>query len=160
MSAFTQIVQRGTKFDDGSVNNKWRWEWLSKEVELTGPSGEKINQRIGIMYVRKASFPGKAVWILCNKEMQYGKRGLVCIVDHIKTGTHTSKSFTECGNQATLPGMAQYSLNTRSAAWRWHDSSSVVLEVIEPSLLLLWLDPLQCVLFIERYTSFERHWFC
>ncbi len=83
------IVQRGGEYDtdadktDPSVTNPWKWSWL----EFVPESGVRLGETF-----RKITKPGFALCILCNKEIKYGKRGRMSLVEHEGNDSHQSIS--------------------------------------------------------------------
>ena len=59
----SKIVNRGELFNDSSVPNKWKWEWLSKSVQV----GEQ-EQCIG-EHMRKIDVAGTARSLVCTKKL-------------------------------------------------------------------------------------------
>ena len=70
-------------YDDSSVTNKWKWEWMDKVVTQEGGASE----RAGI-FVRKVLTAGHAHCILCRSKIVYGSRGVIAITDHLKCRDH------------------------------------------------------------------------
>ena len=93
----SRIVNRGEFFDDSNVPNKWKWEWLSKSVQV----GEQ-EQRIG-QHMRKIDVAGTARCLVCTKEVAYGKRGIIALTEHVATKRHQD-TFRALQATTTLPG--------------------------------------------------------
>ena len=65
--------------------------------------GAVREERVGMRF-RKLDVPGQALCILCNKQVQYGSRGLVALTDHLTGQKHLKKSAAVESNQR-MPGM-------------------------------------------------------
>ena len=97
---------------DKDVGNKFKWQWLDHEIDLTksqpkkstaaatatsasSPAGSAvIRVRIGET-VKKAEEPGKAFCTLCHSLINYGSRGRVALVDHITNKKHKDQVFSQ-----------------------------------------------------------------
>ena len=100
MSCLSRTVNRvsGEAVEDGDIPNKWKWEWVSREVKV----GES-KQRIGDHF-RKVDSEGRmARCITCNKELSYAKRGITALVDHVNGKKHIDAMNANKGN-TTIPG--------------------------------------------------------
>ena len=91
--AARKIVQRGDKFDDTGVKNRWRWEWLEYKM-----NGENLRR-----YVRKLEPPGMAFCALCQKELNYSSRGRTALEVHFTTAKHR-EAETSLQANATIAG--------------------------------------------------------
>lgn len=80
--------------------NKFRYEWLSKSINIKLPDQE-TEVLVGDC-VQKVDVSGKAICSICNDFIYYGKRGYSAISDHIKTKKHRDKVFLKKSNY-TLP---------------------------------------------------------
>ena len=70
------------------IKEKWKWTWLDDSVEVTLPnSSEKVTCNFG-EFIRKINTPGKATCTLCDKLMNYGKRGKTTFKSHFLTEEH------------------------------------------------------------------------
>ena len=63
---------------DKSVKNKWCWPWMEHEHKGTCFSA----------YFRKLLKPGYALCVWCDKEVNYGGKGLSSLVQHSETAQH------------------------------------------------------------------------
>ena len=80
------MVNRGEKFDDHGCPNRWRWEWISEEVELR--EGESVwKERVG-RRLCKMDVKGQAWCLLCECTVSYASRGLRNLTDHFQTKKH------------------------------------------------------------------------
>lgn len=93
----TDIISRESVDDikalEEGVKNHWRWEWLEKNV-----NGIFLRETI-----RKLKGAGMAYCTLCHRELMYGSRGLVALVDHVKAKKHRIMLEMQKTNFA-LPG--------------------------------------------------------
>ncbi|GBM18112.1 Ectopic P granules protein 5 [Araneus ventricosus] len=75
------------------AKNPWRWEWLEKQAE-----GIHLYE-----IIRKLNKCGACYCIVCSKELAYGSRGFVALMDHVKSAKH--KSFLQTRKEHfALPG--------------------------------------------------------
>ena len=81
------VVNRGKKFDDSSCANKWKWEWMSVEMEVKAFEEVK-KERIGTRFW-KVGVAGAAWCIVCNKDVTCASGGVVTLTDHL----HTKRSI-------------------------------------------------------------------
>ena len=97
MATRSDIVFRtidDSNFDDSSVLNRWKWDWVNKEVD-----GERVGE-----FLRKLTQTGRAYCCLCRQELAYGNRGVTALTDHIKGHVH-SENLKSRTNNTTLQGM-------------------------------------------------------
>ena len=69
MSSVTKVVNRGDVFEELGIQNRWKWEWLSKVVEV-GETDEHIGTRFHKIV------HGAARCLVCSKDVAYGYRGI------------------------------------------------------------------------------------
>ena len=67
MSSMAKIVNRGDVFEEIVLQNKWKWEWLSKVVKV----GE-TDERIGTHF--RKIVHGTARYLICSRDVAYGNR--------------------------------------------------------------------------------------
>ena len=77
------IVERGKgpeqiRTIDKGIKNAWKWDWLEKDVD-----GVSLAENI-----RKLDRPGMAYCTVCQREINYGRRGLVALTDHCRVSKH------------------------------------------------------------------------
>ena len=63
MSSVAKVVNRGDVFEEIGIQNKWKWEWLSKVVKV-GETDEHIGT-----HFRKIDVRGTARCLVCSKVM-------------------------------------------------------------------------------------------
>ena len=99
------MVNRGETFDDHGCPNRWRWEWISEEVEIR--EGESVlKERVG-RQLRKIDVKGQAWCLHCECTVSYASRGLRNLTDHFQTKKHVKRVRGVLNNQR-LPGKAIY----------------------------------------------------
>ena len=97
------IVHRGSKFDTDDdktskeVTNPWKWSWMEYTVNCDGHV-----QRLGDT-IRKLTKVGTAMCVLCDKEIKYGSRGRIALVQHVSKDNH-QKVLKMRKNNSLLPG--------------------------------------------------------
>ena len=67
MSSVAKMVICGDIFEEFGMQNKWKWEWLSKVVKV----GE-TDERIGTHF--RKTVLGTARCLVCSKDVAYGNR--------------------------------------------------------------------------------------
>ena len=79
------MVNHGEKFDDRGCPNRWRWEWISEEVEIR--KGESVlKERVG-RRLCKIDVKGQAWCLLCECTVSYVSRGLRNLTDRFQRST-------------------------------------------------------------------------
>ena len=93
------IVERSEKeldYDDSTVTNKWRWDWLEKRVtfnplekfrKLQSWNGGDVTMNV-IDHIRKLTTSGLARCISCNCDIAYSERGVHTLLNHLQTYKH------------------------------------------------------------------------
>ena len=101
------MVNGGEKFDDHGCPNRWRWEWISEEVEIREVESV-LNERVG-RRLHKIDVKGQAWCLLCECTVSYASRGLRNLTDHFQfqTKKHVKRVRGVLNNQR-LPGKAIY----------------------------------------------------
>ena len=69
MAGLYRMVNRGEKFDDNGCPNRWRWEWISEEVEIR--EGESALKELVGRRLRKIDVKGQAWCLLCECTVSY-----------------------------------------------------------------------------------------
>jgi hypothetical protein len=74
---------------DSSVKNKFKWDWLERQVEI---KDENFQCSVYLVQCfRKVDIAGKAECIVCCDFINYGSRGSIALVDHVKSVKHVKK---------------------------------------------------------------------
>ena len=103
---------------DKGIKNKFRWEWLEKQVTLTwkiGKPTEQVTENIAD-FIAKCDMPGKAQCIYCKDFLSYGSRGYVAFVEHCSKQKH--KEIV--------------------ATWRWHSIYFPLFSFFSVLIPVLW----------------------
>lgn len=74
---------------DKIVKNKFRWEWLEKEVATK--IGQKTVKHLFSNFVRKIDHAGKALCTWCKDTLDYGGRGFKGLESHTKSKRHVQE---------------------------------------------------------------------
>lgn len=102
MSSVSRVINRGETFDEGSIPNKWRWEWMEKSVKVGN-----CDQRLSSCF-RKIDTPGFVRCIVCKpqKEFSYANRGITALIQHAESKKHVDASSASDSKvkQTALPG--------------------------------------------------------
>ena len=93
------IVERSEKeldYDDSTVTNKWRWDWLEKRVtfnplekfrKLQSWNGGDVTMNV-IDHIRKLTTSGLAMCISCDCDIAYSERDVRTLLNHLQTNKH------------------------------------------------------------------------
>ena len=92
---------------DSKIKNKFRFMWLEDGLTIKSKKGDSITICVGGSIV-KVDIPGKVLCKFCNDVINYGSKGRVAIIDHLKSGKHASdvdhrKSNYTLGAQKNAP---------------------------------------------------------
>ena len=127
------MVNRGEKFDDHGCPNRWRWEWISEEVEIR--EGESVlKERVG-RRLRKIDVKGQAWCLLCECTVSYASRGLRNLTDHFQTKKHVNpqKRVLEKTRQKSVgPAEKRQKLTVTVVAEIHHSEEQQVPSQLQP----------------------------
>lgn len=74
---------------DKHIKNKFRWDWLEREIVDT--VGKKEVTTLFCDFIRKIDRPGKALCTWCQDTIDYGTRGFKALEAHAKRQKHVNK---------------------------------------------------------------------
>ncbi len=84
---------------DSGVKNKWNWNWLQHSVEVQLEKHGVKTFKLEAIF-QKIDVPGKAWCTTCESEINYGSRGRVAMIDHVKGKSHIRKTDTVLSNHS------------------------------------------------------------
>ena len=70
---------------DSKVKNKFRFVWLEDSLTIKSKNGDSVTICVGDSIV-EVDIPGKVLCKYCNDVINYGSKGCVAIIDHLKSG--------------------------------------------------------------------------
>lgn len=80
---------------DKLEKNKFRFDWLTKEVEIDEDKKTKVTTGETI---KKVDISGKVICELCNDLIYYGSKGFTAISKHLKRKKHVDKVNLKLSN--------------------------------------------------------------
>ena len=75
---------------DSKIKNKFRLMWLEDNLTIKSKKGCSVTICVGDSFV-KVDILGKVLCKYCNDAINHGSKGHAAIIDHLKSGKHTSE---------------------------------------------------------------------
>ena len=75
---------------DSKIKNKFRFMWLEDSLTIKSKKSDSVTICVGDSVV-KVDIPGKVLCKYCNDVINYGSKGRIAIIDHLKSGKHASE---------------------------------------------------------------------